>query len=168
MGLVFSHSYEDPNTGEPVDVMVDDGEDDDDDDGDEAAEHRNARPARGKRRRRGRPGRRGSPRPRPRPGSPRPRPRLGGIVTRPRRPEPADDGYFRLKKEALIEVIPLAGKLWSSFLGQPDMPPPTGDDITDRGNAALHRDALAKHQQAQHRIEALSEIAARALDMVMD
>ena len=42
------------------------------------------------------------------------------------------------------------------------MPAMIGDDIIDRTNSTLHRDALAMHQQNQTRILALTELAARA------
>jgi len=153
MPHVYSHSYHDPETGQLVDVLIQE---------DDAAHYRNAAE------------RSGSRIAVPRRGVPTPRSRGQGdrqstraIVVRQPDAAPVSDDYFRLKKDAIVEIVPLVGKVWSSFLGRPDMPTPTGDHIVDRENAALHRDALAQHQQAQHRIEALSQIAGRALDMLL-
>jgi len=97
----------------------------------------------------------------------RAQPRSEPAIVR-RAEQPVHSEYFSLKKSALVEMVPLAGQVWASFLGRPQMPAAVGDDIADRENAALHRDALARHQQMQHRIVALSDLAARALDMVLD
>ena len=126
--MIYSHSYEDPDTGELVDVMVDE-------DGGEA--YRNARP----REHRGNSGRRppgfgrgprnpfghqhggGNIRPAPRPRDPgqtmivRPRPTR---PVSPQRPDVAmtyDDGeFFAIKKSVLAELIPAAGQVWASLL----------------------------------------------------
>ncbi len=82
--------------------------------------------------------------------------------------QPAQSEHFALKKSAVIEMIPLAGQVCASFIGRPEMPTPTGDNVVDHGNASLHRDALSRHQQMQHRIVALSELASRGLEMVLE
>ena len=74
-------------------------------------------------------------------------------------------GYFAIKKDALAEIIPSLGQVWASFLGRPELPKAVGNDTIDRDNAALHRDALAHHQQNQTRILALTDLAARAVKL---
>ena len=176
MSLHYSHSYEDPETGEYVDVLEADDDDDDDDD-DDVAGFRNARMRRHRgtpprHRTEGRPGRRGRPGYRRRTYYPPPAPPAYGggntIVTRPagpRGPVVVDDDHLSIRKTALVEFIPAIGKLWAAFLGTPDAPTATGDDIIDRNNAAQHRDALSRHTQSQTRILALSDLAAQAVKM---
>jgi hypothetical protein len=180
----YSHSYEDPETGQLVDVMVDDGD-----------EYRNAT----LRERPGAPrdhrsqvtssgGRRFTPPPRH--SSARPPGPLGGglygsgplvgrdygqhslppqrppVVHAPAQPVGFEHGqYIAIKKSALAEIIPSVGHLWAAFLGMPAAPQAVGEDKVDRDNAALHRDALAKHQQNQTRILALTDLASRAVKL---
>ena len=161
----YSHTYQDPETGDLVDVMV-------------AEEPRNApfRPFPG-----GIVPRHARPqRPyHPPPGNVRPRPvhrpQSGGIVpdrlyTAHRGPTgrhdaaaPVHGEYLSIKKAAFAELIPAAGQLWASFLGLPDKPKAIGDDIVDRDNALMYSEALATHQQNQTRILALTDLAARAI-----
>ena len=170
MDYIYSHDYEDPETGELVEVVV---RDDDDDE----LEIRNARgrgpigrrvpasrvPARYQRPRVER-----YPAPRRRPRVPVRVERRTPVVVR-ERPSVARDGqYFSIKKSAIGELIPAAGKVWASFLGTPVGPQATGNDIVDRDNATVHRDALAKHQQNQVRILALTELASRAFNLFTD
>ena len=116
----------------------------------------------------------------------RPPPNMGGI--RPRssdrpdivrhsgddaRPLPAPRGqssgeYVTIRKSALAEIIPRIGQVWASFLVRPEPPQAVGDDIIDRDNAAMHRDALAQHQQNQTRALALTQLAARAVRLLLD
>ena len=173
--MYYSHSFEDPATGQVIDVMVD---------GDEP-EQRNAGP---RDHRGGDPRAHGSAPPWRHPGHPgvtfHPRPPHGqqqgtgipsrvivrGEGTQPGRTvpaHPADSGdYFVIRKDAIAEAItfigPAIGQVWASFLGQPEPPQAVGDDVIDRDNAAMHRDALAKHQQNLTRILALTDLAARA------
>jgi hypothetical protein len=176
--MFYSHSYEDPETGQLVDVMVDDGAD----------EYRNAsvrdHRAQG-----------ASPAPRPYMPPPRhpaqstrpPGGMFGGIVpprqvvvrdpglpqtvpqrppVRPTRPIGFEHGeYLTIKKSAIGEILPSLGHLWAAFLGIPQAPQAVGEDKTDRDNAALHRDALARHQQNQVRILALTDLASRAVKL---
>ena len=173
MALIYRNSYEDPDTGEVIDVMTTDDYDDDDYD-DEADDFRNARRLS---RRRG-PPRRRSKRPlRPyRPGypsyypPPRP-PAYGGgrpTVIAPPKPVTTSPDHVSIRKSALVELVPAVGKVWASFLGIPDAPRATGDDIVDRDNAADHRESLARHSQSQVRILALSDLAAKAFKIFAD
>ena len=94
-------------------------------------------------------------------GDRRPRPRPG-----PDRDDIEDQGDFiAVRKGAVAELIPVAGQLWASFLGRPEAPQAVGDDIVDRNNASMHREALALHQQNQTRILALTDLAARAVKL---
>lgn len=159
--MQYSHSYQDPHTGDIVDVMVDD-------------EYRN-----GPRDHRGGGGRTILHRPRreftPPPaqgGIVPPRIRERGEVVRHHgsapQPHPGQTGdYLAIPKAALVEIIPTLGQVWASFLGRPDMPQAVGDDVIDRDNAAMHRDALAMHQQNQTRIQALTDLAARAVRLLV-
>ena len=70
--------------------------------------------------------------------------------------------YFAIKKSALAEIIPAVGQIWASVLVPPEAPKAIGDDIVDRDNASMHRQALAKHDQNQTRILALTNLVARA------
>lgn len=75
----------------------------------------------------------------------------------------ASDGeYLAIKKEALVDLISIAGDAWASFLARPDIPQATGDVKIDMENASLHRDALALHDQNRDRIRVLSGLAERA------
>lgn len=166
----YSHSYIDKETGNVIDVYDDDHEPID--------PYRNAGP---EVRRRGRGFREviehaqvGIPRPRPRPGHRPPRsPGQQPIVREPYdRPmpvprPPVQDGGFSIDKSIVADVVPTVGKVWASFLLPPDMPPATGDDIADRDNASMHRQALTEHQQNQTRILALTELAGRVIKMVL-
>ncbi len=162
--MEYSHSYIDPETGNLVDVMVD-GND---------ADYRNAGPRdhRGGNRPPSSTSMPNRPGPRPhRPGGSRPtRPR----PTRPRptRPYPdhansiTDSGeYVTIPKSLIAELIPATGQVWASFLGLPDAPQATGNDVIDRDNATMHRDALAMHQQNQTRILSLSNLASRLVKL---
>jgi hypothetical protein len=178
--MYYSHSYEDPDTGQLVDVMVEDGYD----------EYRNAvRDHRSQ----------GSGIPAARPYMPPPRMpgqatrppggMFGGIVP-PRQVVVRDPGppqivpprpparptsarpigfehgeYLTIKKSAIAEILPSLGHLWAAFLGMPQAPQAVGEDKTDRDNAAMHRDALARHQQNQTRILALTDLASRAVKL---
>lgn len=163
--LYHSHSYQDPDTGEIVDVIVDD-----------EPEYRNA----GRDHRADVPRSTAPPRHPGHPGNLAPRPQHGStgiparvIVRNPARPLPGQGPgynageYFAIKKSAIADVIPAVGQVWASFLGRPAMPQAVGDDVIDRNNAALHRDALAKHQQNQTRITALTDLAARAARLLL-
>ena len=70
-----------------------------------------------------------------------------------------------IEKRAIAEMVPAVGQLWASFLGRPEMPEATGNDIIDRNNAAMHRDSLAMHQQSQTRILALTDLASRVIKL---
>lgn len=90
------------------------------------------------------------------------------VHSRPRATHPAAayDGngdYMTIRKSAIIELLPIAGQLWASFLGRPDVPQAVGNDVIDRDNASMHRDALAMHQQNQTRILSLSDLASRVV-----
>ena len=159
MDYVYSHSYEDPDTGEVIEVMVPD-------DGDDDFEYRNARVIDNRSRSRGRRRPPRPPRPQPRPHRPVPAPRPVPVIARPRPTQMQDGEYFTVKKSAVAEVIPAVGMVWASFLGTPTAPKATGDDITDRDNATAHREALAQHQQNQTRILALTELAGRAFNLL--
>ena len=161
----MAYTYEDPETGDLIDVI--DADDDDDDDDDEL---RNARPRRRSPRSRGRGRSRGRRYSRPSRRYTPPRRSQAPARTESRAPavvrEQAPKGeYFSVKKGAIAEIMPAVGKVWASFLGTPNMPRATGNDIADRDNASAHRDSLAKHQQNQTRILALTELAGRALTL---
>ncbi|MCG8422061.1 MAG: hypothetical protein MJE77_29410 [Proteobacteria bacterium] len=204
MSLIYSHSYEDPDTGQIMDVMIPEDDDDDDD----IVEYRNARvrvrdhrsqTSSGHPRSRPPASHPPAPRPRPRP-QPRPQPSnpspsagrpysdhnsggAGNEIVSVSRGHASGGGYdagggyapgggyvsnsdyFSISKNALVEFIPAVGKVWASFLGVPDKPEATGDHVTDRNNAAEHREALAKHSQNQTRILALSDLAAKAIHL---
>ncbi len=166
------HLYEDPDTGELFDVV----EDDDD------IDYRNARRkvrlgdrggfGRSKRSLQRHGGHRLDRSPGGlmgghRPGSYRDRPGffphgpgmpMGPIV-------PPEGQYLSIKKSSVAELLPGVGKVLASFLGRPQPPQAVGDDKVDRDNATLHRDALAKHEQNQARILALTDLAARAVKL---
>jgi len=169
--MIYSHSYEDPETGELIDVMLDEGSD----------HYRNAGPRERRADRRRSPGR---PRPRPYSGHPhdsgrRLQPRGRALVVREPRPtrqpmmapppgmSPQSGEYFAIKKSTLAELAPAVGQICASFLGRPEAPRAVGDAVIDRDNAAMHRDALAAHQQNQTRILALSDLAARAAKLFL-
>ena len=167
MDYIYSHEYEDADTGEIVEVLVPDDEDDD-----EVVEIRNARrrsqPARRLPARRRSPSRRTQGRARRRRDVPARVERRAPVVVRERPTVTQDGQYLSVKKSAVGELIPAAGKVWASFLGTPDAPQATGNDIVDRDNASAHREALAKHQQNQVRILALTELASRAFNLFVD
>ena len=79
----------------------------------------------------------------------------------------ADGEYFSVKKEVVAELIPTLGELASASLGRPDMPRYTGDPSTDYANAALHREALALHDQTRERIRVTSNLIERFAKVVM-
>ena len=79
-------------------------------------------------------------------------------------PEVGDD-FVAIKKSAVAELLASVGPLWASVLARPQAPQAVGDDIIDRDNATMHRDALALHQQNQTRILALTDLAARAVKL---
>jgi hypothetical protein len=54
------------------------------------------------------------------------------------------------------------------FLVRPEAPQAVGDDVIDRDNAAMHRDALAQHQQNMTRALALTKLAARAVRLLLE
>lgn len=169
--MPYSHTYFDREIGDYVDVHDDDEHD---------VDYRNAGPnflphrrGRGFRRLISRRGERpGNIAIRPRPDNP---PRLPGrrpvVVREPEVAEPLVpsapdlDGHIVVNKTALANLVPAAGQVWASFLIPPDAPKATGDDIVDRDNAAMHRQALAAHQQNQTRILALTDLAARAVKL---
>jgi len=149
----FSHTIYDPVTGEEIDVYVEDSS--------EAVRNGPG----------GRTSMAGLARPRS-PGFGRPAPR--GPVTRPdtgHRPvtvHPTESGEFvSVRKSDVVGLIPLGGELWAASLGRPDMPQATGDDVTDRTNAAMHRDALALHDQNRDRIRALAGLVERAAMLLL-
>lgn len=169
MALIYQHSYEDPDTGEVIDVVEDDG--DDDDDGDDVRNARRLNRRRRPPRRRSRPGRpTGGNRSYYPPPRPLPPPVYAGkpqVIARPPVVTTSPE-HVSIRKSALLELIPAAGKVWASFLGLPDAPRATGDNIVDRDNAAEHRESLAQHSQSQVRILALSELAAKAIKIFAD
>ena len=141
----------------------------DDDDDEDGYEYRNARVidnrrSRGRGRGRGRGRERDFRRRRPYP-PPRPRP-VPPVYSQPtprHSQKREDEDHIAIRKSALLELIPSVGKVWASFLGIPDSPQATGDDVTDRNNASDHREALARHTQNQTRILALTDLAAKAV-----
>jgi len=154
--MKYSHSYQDPLTGDIVDVHVDD------DYRNGPHDHR----AGGVRTVLHRP-RLDFSRPPGNSGVVPPRIHDRGEVVRYHgnapQSHPGQSGeYLAIPKTALVELIPTLGQVWASFLGRPGMPQAVGDDVIDRDNAAMHRDALAMHQQNQTRIQALTDLAARA------
>jgi hypothetical protein len=93
-------------------------------------------------------------------------PRVPARPTTPARPIGFEHGeYLTIKKSAIAEILPSLGHLWAAFLGMPQAPQAVGEDKTDRDNAAMHRDALARHQQNQTRILALTDLASRAVKL---
>lgn len=106
----------------------------------------------------------------PRPIAPRPiapRPELIEPVA-PVQPAPAprdDAEYLTIRKSAFAELLPSFGKAWAAFLARPAAPAAVGDDIVDRDNATMHRDALAMHQQNQTRILSITDLVARAVKL---
>ena len=154
--MKYSHTYRDPATGNLVDVLLDDGTTEEEVETEE--EYRNA----------SRPPTSGS-----LPGTPRPRqPNRPVLRPRPRRPVPVQaepvtqsSAHVVIEKQALAEMVPAVGQLWASFLGRPEKPDAIGNDIIDRNNAAMHRDALAMHQQNQTRILALTDLASRVIKL---
>lgn len=171
--MYHSHTYTDPETGELVDVMIADPDD--------GPEYRNARDGRDHRGggAGGLPGRRPPWRPHGLPGSrpdrvfvrhPQPRPESGPIAPRPAPvpvPAPMPGDVIAIPKSAIAELIPALGQVWASFLGLPEAPHAIGDDVVDRNNATMHRAALATHTQNQTRILALTDLASRALRLVL-
>ena len=105
-----------------------------------------------------------------------PGPRHGGgaVITRPTRPDSQanggqpDPGVLAIKKSALLDLIPVGGAAWACMLERPDKPVVVGNDVIDHENAAMHRDALAAHQQNMMRIRVISELAARAIKVLVD
>jgi hypothetical protein len=86
--------------------------------------------------------------------------------TRPAWPVGFERGnYLAIKKSAIVEILPSLGHLWAAFLGMPQAPQAVGEDKIDRDNAAMHREALARHQQNQTRILALTDLASRAVKL---
>lgn len=73
-----------------------------------------------------------------------------------------------IRKDAVIELLPMVGQVWAAFLGMPDAPAIENDDRIDRENAAAHRQALAQHQQNQTRILALTNLATRAANLMIN
>lgn len=82
----------------------------------------------------------------------------------PAQPAHPGPGYLSVRKADLLELVPAIGQIWASVLRLPDKPQATGDDVIDRNNAALHREALAHHQQSQTRILALTDLAYRLVN----
>lgn len=78
-----------------------------------------------------------------------------------------NDEYLAIRKDTLASVVPLIGELCAAYLGRPDLPLPSGDPETDFTNHALHRDALALHDQNRDRIRALSVLAERAAKLIL-
>lgn len=76
--------------------------------------------------------------------------------------------YVSIRKSALAEIIPSIGQVWASFLVRPEPPQAVGDDVIDRDNAAMHRDALAQHQQNMTRALALTKLAARTVQLLLE
>ena len=119
------------------------------------------------------------PRPSRRPGTIRPRypsPRgpagpigpAGPVVAvEPTGPVHDHGDYVAIKKDVVAELVPIIGKAYASFLARPEPPSATGDNIVDRDNASMHRDALALHQQNQTRILALTDLVARAAKLFL-
>lgn len=100
----------------------------------------------------------------------------GTLQPRPPQSSPAGHGgpnvqangeFVSVRKEAIAGLIPLAGEFAASYLGRPAMPQPSGDPNIDFANAALHRDALALHGQNRDRIRVLSNLAERAVKLMM-
>lgn len=146
--LYYSHSYVNPETGQLVDVMVDE------DPTRNARRHVEAPPS----------------------VSAVSRPGAGGFYARPMMPhfprppvqvaQPVQTGpaYLSVRKADLLELVPAIGAIWASVLVLPDAPVATGDDVIDRNNATMHREALARHQQSQTRILALTELGRRLIN----
>jgi len=161
MSTRYSHTFVDPDTGQVVDVLVDD-----DDDG-----YRNAGP----RDHRQNMGGRGwlPPRPtvamQPRPAQPPARPVYSSpVVVRHPMQSPAaqpSGEYLSIRKAAVAEIIPTAGMLWAAFLGMPGRPIATGDNKIDHDNQTMHAEALARHHQSQERIKAVSDLAGRMIKL---
>lgn len=92
--------------------------------------------------------------------------------TNPRQPQPSgtvntSGEYLAIKKDVIGDLLPMAGKIWAALLGQPGRPEYTGDPRSDFTNAALHREALAQHEQSQLRIMTVSDVAGRVLKLLM-
>jgi hypothetical protein len=157
-----SQYFENPETGEVFELITE-------------PEYRNA----------GRDHRGSGSRPGIRPLGHRPPPNMGGIRPRssdrpdivrhsgdggrsvPTRPSQSGE-YVTIRKSALAEIIPSIGQVWASFLVRPETPQAVGDDVIDRDNAAMHRDALAQHQQNMTRALALTKLAARAVRLLLE
>lgn len=160
--MEYSHSYLDPETDEIIHVMIEPD-----------SEHRNAPPrARGAPPRADQiPGRHHGAGHHQGPGFPN-RPQGGRIIRRGPAPYPIgptrSSEYLTVRKSAIAELLPIAGKLWASFLTPPDPPQAVGDDIVDRDNASMHRQALSTHQQNQTRILALTDLAHRAVTLFLE
>jgi len=75
--------------------------------------------------------------------------------------------HISIRKDDMVSLIGMGGELLAAFYGRPAMPQVVGDDVTDRTNAALHRDALALHDQNRDRIRALTGLAERAAKMML-
>ena len=86
---------------------------------------------------------------------------------RPARNVTSDGEYLAIKKEALVDLISIAGDAYASFLARPDVPRATGDNKTDFDNAALHRDALALHDQNRDRIRTISGLVERTARLLL-
>lgn len=109
---------------------------------------------------------------RPSRGEIRPRPPEPVAEPPPTAPRPtrnvyADGEYLSVRKEVFASLIPMGGELWAAFLGRPGLPKPSGDPNVDFANAALHRDALALHDQNRDRIRALTGLAERVVRLMM-
>ena len=95
-----------------------------------------------------------------------PRPRATA-AERPVRNVSNDGEYLSIKKDALVGLISIIGDGWASVLARPDIPQPTGDPKIDFTNSALHRDALALHDQNRDRIRAVASLAERAARLLL-
>ena len=171
--MYHSHSYTDPDTGELIDVMIADPDD--------RADYRNGRDHRGHGgagfgghhrppwQHQGVPGGHGAPGGHGVPGG---RGMPDRVIVRhpvPTVPVPGQHtgDTITIPKSAVTAIIPALGQVWASFLGLPEAPHAIGNDVIDRNNAALHRDALATHAQNQTRILALTDLASRALRLML-
>lgn len=75
--------------------------------------------------------------------------------------------FFAIRKTVLADLLSAAGPIWASFLMAPEPPKAVGDDVVDRDNASMHRQALAQHDQNQTRILALTDLAARVAKLFL-
>jgi hypothetical protein len=165
--LVHSHTYEDPVTGRLVDVLMPD---------DDAGYYRNAQVNDHRR-----PPHHGGSSPGVVPPRTRSVPPSAGhampVASRPvvvrspgARPVvhayPQQEPLGTINATTIAKLAPIVGQLCAAFLGRPNPPEIVGSDRIDRENAALHRDALAAHQQNQARILALSDLVGRGIEIV--